>query len=106
MSKNHLPRYMREDNHKQNCHHILGQAQRNDYRTDIPQNKILVEITKHNAYNCLMGHNQSPRWVFEFAYEWTNSILTDQAKQKLLDLLSMSDEELYIEELLKRKVAN
>lgn len=50
-----------------------------------------------------MRDKQSPRWLFETAYERTHPVLSDYAETLLKTLMEMPDEELYKKELLKSR---
>lgn len=90
-----------------NTHHIIGQKNRIDYNVDLPINKIIVEITKHDALNCLVGANQDPKSQLNVLVEnWWNNVLSEKAKELFETLINMPDTEFYKKELLKKSFIN
>jgi hypothetical protein len=85
-----------------NIHHIIGKKHKDNFNVEIPENKIIVEITKHEALNCLVGDKQSPQEQLSVLYNerWIN-ILSEKTKKRIEALLSMSDEEFYIDKIIK-----
>jgi hypothetical protein len=90
-----------------NTHHIIGQKNRIDYNVDLPINKIIVEIAKHDALNCLAGTNQDPKSQLNvMVEEWRYNVLSEKAKQLFDVLITMPDNEFYKKELLKKSFIN
>ena len=99
-----VARYMMDrQDRSQNTHHICGQMLKDLYNVFLPINQIRVDKSQHNSYNGFVRDKQSPRWLFETAYEWTNPVLSDYAQTLLRTLCEMPDEELYKKELLKHR---
>lgn len=87
-----------------NLHHIIGQVNRDNFNVDLPINKIIVEVTKHNALNCLMNCSQDPKWQLRVMVEKRRgNVLSDTAKELLDELLSLPDTEFYLPDLVKKK---
>ena len=85
-----------------NVHHVMGKKYKHIYNVGIPQNKKIVEITKHEALNCLVWDKQSPQEQLSVLYnDWRISILSKKARKEIEKLLSMSDEDFYIPWLKK-----
>jgi hypothetical protein len=99
-----IARYMQSREARgQNKHHIIWQAQKDLYNVFIPINQKMVDKSQHISYNWFVRDKQSPRWLFETAYEWTSPVLSDYAQTLLKTLMEMPDEQLYKKELLKTR---
>ena len=85
-----------------NVHHILGQVYREKYRINLPQNKIVVDVAKHQALNRLVDCKQSPKEQLAILFlEWRNPVLSDKIRENLFKVLNTPDEEFYIEEIYR-----
>ena len=85
-----------------NVHHIVGKKYKDKFNVEIPENKKVVEITKHEALNCLVWTNQSPQEQLSVLYnQWWINVLSENTKKRIEQLLSMSDEDFYINDIIK-----
>lgn len=93
---------------EQNLHHIVWQCNRRDFNVDIPENKIIVEITKHEALNTLMGINQDPKsQLRHLTNNWWYTVLSEETKIRIMELLNIPDKDFYIKWLKNdRKTSN
>lgn len=85
-----------------NLHHIIWQCNKDWANINEPENKRIVEITKHEALNCLMKHNQEPQKQLEVMYnEWWKGVLSTKADELIKALIAMPREEFYHKFMLK-----
>lgn len=85
---------------KKNLHHIVWQCNRWYLNVDIPENKIIVDIIKHDALNCLVWSHQSPKEQLDILYHsWWFNVLSQRVRSQLEKILNLSDEDFYIKEI-------
>ena len=84
-------------------HHIVGQSCRQRANVEEKINKMVVERTKHEAYNTLVWNCQSPQWFLESMRDRISPVMTDSALELLDTLINMDKRSFYKPELLKWK---
>lgn len=83
-------------------HHILGLKYRNQYNVNIPQNKKRIPRRFHVNYNNFVEDRQSPRELFDIAYQLTKEILSPWVREVLETVIYKTDDTLfYIPEIIK-----
>ena len=90
----------KEKREKKDQHHKMWQCMRRQYNVGIPQNKMIVNMVSHEAFNVLMGNKQNPKQQMEIMYNYRrNWILSDKVNRIIETLLAIPIEEFYIPEL-------
>lgn len=85
-------------------HHIMWKKYKNKYNVDIPQNKKKIPRRFHVRYNNFVEDRQSPRELFDIAYQMTKDVLSPGVREVLETVIYKTDDDLfYIPELIKWK---
>lgn len=85
-------------------HHIMGKKYKHQYNVDIPQNKKRIPRRFHVNYNNFVEDRQSPRELFDIAYQMTKEVLSPGVREILETIIYKTDDDLfYIPELIKCK---
>jgi len=91
-----------EDN-EYNIHHILSRQLKNEYNTEIPQNKMRIKVRRHIWLNQLFWDKQTPHQQLDAMVQIRYPVLSNQVKLKLLEVLNTPLKEFYIEDLYKER---
>lgn len=92
------------DKTAQDIHHIMWKCNRNEYNTNIEQNKVKISRRLHVALNGFFGDKQNPREQLKQVFEIVKPILSPWVRNELYTILYECDDEMfYIPELLKWK---
>lgn len=92
------------DKTAQDIHHIMWKCNRNEYNTNIEQNKVKISRRLHVALNWFFGDKQNPREQLKQVFEIVKPILSPWVRNELYTILYECDDEMfYIPELLKWK---
>ena len=92
------------DKTAQDIHHIMWKCNRNEYNTNIEQNKVKISRRLHVALNGFFGDKQNPREQLKQVYEIVKNVLSPWVRNELYTILYECDDEMfYIPELLKWK---
>ena len=88
-----------------NLHHILGRSNRDEYNTDNPENKMVVNEIWHDNLNRFFGNRQivHEQLLYLLKDRWREKVLNEWVVQELYWLLSLPRELFYKEELVKDK---
>ena len=85
-------------------HHIMWKKYKNKYNVNIPENKKRIPRRFHVNYNNFVEDRQSPRELFDIAYQMTKEVLSPGVRQVLETVIYQTDDDLfYIPELIKWK---
>lgn len=92
------------DKTAQDIHHIMWKCNRNEYNTNIEQNKVKISRRLHVALNGFFWDKQNPREQLKQVFEIVKPILSPWVRNELYTILYDCDDEMfYIPELLKWK---
>lgn len=100
-----IPRYMNDVpfEPKHDKHHIIPQCQREIYNVFARINEKDVRRCQHIWFHKFVWENPTPRKLFEISLERTSQVITERAKLLLFELINLTDEEMYIQKVLKDK---
>lgn len=86
---------------QENNHHLIGKSLVNEYRIDMKENIIRMNIERHNALHKLFWCLLTPKeQLKELSYLY-ESVLSDTARDLFTELLALSDKEFYIEWIVR-----
>ena len=88
-------------NKPENVHHIISQCMRNEYKIDVKENKLRMQVSRHNALHALFWCLHTPKEQIMEMYNIYESILWDTAKNLFNELMNLEDNEFYIQNVLK-----
>lgn len=83
-------------------HHIFAQEQRKIYNTNIQENKIHMERKTHDALHNIFD-NDHPKEQLLKILQINASVIAPDIIASLQEILGISEEEFYIQEIFKRK---
>ena len=86
-----------------NTHHIIWKALRNEFNIDKKENKIIIQVSRHNALHSLFWCLLAPKEQLRELYYIYESVLSDTSKQLFEELINMDDYDFYLEWLKKWK---
>ena len=86
-----------------NVHHLTSQCLRDEYNVDIEQNKLRMNIKRHDALHALFNCLHTPKEQLKELYYIYENVLNKTARDLFRELLKLEDDEFYIPELLKWK---
>lgn len=85
-----------------NIHHVLGQSLSKEYVTWDKDNKMKVNMVRHNSLNHFYGCRQDPASQLKYMLEERREpVLSDWVKEELYALLSLPRGLFYKEHLVK-----
>jgi len=87
--------------HTENVHHIISQCLKDEYKIDIQENKLQMNIHRHNALHVLFSCLHTPKEQLLEMYYLYESVLNDTAKELFKELLKLEDKDFYIKEVLR-----
>jgi len=85
----------------ENIHHLVSQCLRSEYKVDIEENKLKMNIKRHDALHALFSCLHTPKEQTMEMYYIYESILSNAAKQLFKELLALEDKDFYINKLLR-----
>lgn len=92
----------KKDNwNNRSLHHKIWQCNKSKFYVQIEENKIIITQKLHDAFNMVFNNNQEPRKQFEYLLELTSSVLSEETKNDLIDILSRTDRRFYISKIVK-----
>lgn len=86
-----------------NIHHIIWNCNRNEYHTNKPENKMTINMIRHQCINDLFWNLQSPHEQFRFMWEIRKPVLSRGVNMAIYDILNLPRDLFYKEELIKWK---
>ena len=85
-------------------HHIIWKKYRNQYNTNVEENKTRISRRLHVALNWFFGDKQNPRDQLKQIFEIVKPVLSTWVRNELYTILYECDDDLfYIPEVLKWK---
>lgn len=84
-------------------HHIIGKCNQNNYNVRAKENLVRIPRRDHDALNRYFKDKQSPREQLQKIFELTKQVLEEKTRKDLAEILSRTDENFYIPEVLKCK---
>jgi len=84
-----------------NIHHLTSQCLRDEYNVDIEENKLRMNIKRHEALHALFNCLHTPKEQLMELYYIYESVLNKTARDLFKELLRLEDGDFYIPELLK-----
>ena len=85
-------------------HHIIWKKYRNQYNTNVEENKTRISRRLHVALNWFFGDKQNPRDQLKQIFEIVKPVLSNWVRNELYTILYECDDDLfYIPEVLKWK---
>lgn len=97
---------MRKHRPSENVHHIISQCLRSEYNVDVEQNKLKMNIKRHDALHALYNCLHTPKEQLLESYYLYESVLSKQAKDLFRALLNLDDKDFYIKEVLRWQKKN
>ena len=91
---------------QENVHHLVSQCLRPEYNVDIEQNKLKMNIKRHDALHALYNCLHTPKEQLLESYYLYENVLSHTAKKLFRELLRLEDKDFYIPELIKWKKKN
>lgn len=82
-------------------HHILSRKMINKFNVNAPENKIQMQRSRHVGLNSLYRDKQNPRWQLETMHWIWQTALSDEVNKRILEILSIPDEQFYNPALIK-----
>ena len=85
-------------------HHIIWKKYRNQYNTNVEENKTRISRRLHVALNWFFGDKQNPRDQLKQIFEIVKPVLSTWVRNELYTILYECDDDLfYIDEVLRWK---
>ena len=89
---------------KLTIHHIIGRCNSRRANVEEKTNKMILSEFKHRAFNSIFQQAQSPQEQLDVLYnQFRKRALSPQVCAEIEQLLLMTREEFYNEELIKKK---
>lgn len=82
-------------------HHLLGKCNQNKYNVRAKQNIVRISRREHDALNRYFKDKQSPREQLQKIFELVTPVLNENTRKDLAEILSRTDEDFYIPQVLK-----
>ena len=82
-------------------HHLMGKCHQNQYNVRAKQNIVRIPRREHDALNRFFKDKQSPREQIAKVLDLVKPVLNDKTRTDLAEILSRTDEDFYIPELIK-----
>lgn len=86
---------------QENNHHLIWKSLVNEYRIDMKENQVRMNIERHNALHKLFWCLLTPKEQLKELSHLYDSVLSDTAKQLFKELLSLNDKEFYIDWIVR-----
>lgn len=93
--------YMVRKEKRENNHHLVWKSLENEYNVHIPENKIRMDMNRHNALHALFWCLLTPKEQMKEIVCLYDTILGDTARSLLNELLALDDSEFYISWIIK-----
>ena len=84
-------------------HHIIWKKYRNQYNTNVEENKTRISRRLHVALNWFFGDKQNPRDQLKQIFEIVKPVLSTWVRNELYTLLTLPDDMFYNENLINGK---
>lgn len=81
-------------------HHLIWKCNKNKYNVRAKQNTIRIPRREHDALNRYFKDKQSPREQLQKLFDLTKQVLEEKTRRDLAEILSRTDENFYIREVL------
>lgn len=82
-------------------HHLIWKCNKAQYNVRAKQNIVRIPRREHDALNRYFKDKQSPREQLQKVFDLTKQVLEEQTRKDLAEILSRTDENFYIPELIK-----
>ena len=82
-------------------HHLLGKCNQNKYNVKAKENIVRIPRREHDALNRYFKDKQNPREQLLKVFELVTPVLNDKTRKDLAEILSRTDEDFYIPQVLK-----
>jgi hypothetical protein len=86
---------------QENNHHLIWKSLVNEYRIDMKENQVRMNIERHNALHKLFWCLLTPKEQLKELNYLYDSVLSDTARELFRELLSLSDKEFYIDWMVR-----
>ena len=84
-----------------NVHHLIAKSYEDEYNVHEEENKIRMNMIRHNALHSLFWVLLSPKEQLLELRNLYDTILNDTSKQLFDELLSLEDKDFYLPKLVK-----
>ena len=84
-----------------NVHHLIARSYENEYNVHEEENKIRMNMVRHNALHSLFWVLLSPKEQMYELRALYDTVLNDTAKKLFDELLSLDDSHFYLPKLVK-----
>lgn len=82
-------------------HHLLWKCVQNKYNVKAKENIVRIPRREHDALNRYFKDKQNPRDQLLKVFELVTPVLNDKTRKDLAEILSRTDEDFYIPQVLK-----